>query len=250
MKPESYADYVYFVYVGNNATYGFRNYTDKETGHERGYVMSYDKNQQPEYKEWVFDNGSRRQIRVHKDQRDKQRNERFPNGQLAADFLRNSPECYKSPSGTYSPIGDGEQKQHLVYFREVNESADAKIALDSRTLVLDAQMKAMKLKGEELSDMCSLISVFSTDEEILTLRLLDYAANKPSLFIKLYEDPARKVRALIRKALNATVLSQDGRMIKWEGKLVGADEDDAVSNLIKDEKLKKAIELNLNKFGL
>lgn len=242
MKQPDFSKYVYFVYIGNNKTYGFRNYSDSETGLERGYVTGFDKNNQPIMKEWVFDNGSRRQIRVSSTEKDK-------TGQLAVDFLRNSPECMGSPSGRYVDGENGEKKQVLVYFKEINEAKDAQVALDSRKISIDAQKKALELKGLELEEMASLIGIFSKDEEILTLKVLDYAHNRPTDFLSLYDDPSRKVKALVSKGLHTTVLTQDGKLIKWEGKVVGADFDDAVSTLMKDEKLKKAIELNISKFG-
>jgi len=243
MKPQDFSNYIYFVYLGNNKTYGFRNYVDKETGLERGYCIGYDKNQQPIYKEWVFDNESRRQVRVSNTEKDK-------TGQLAVDFLKSSPECMDSPNGRYVEGENGEPKQVLIYFKEVNQSKDAKIALESSRTKFEAQRKALEIKGEELVEMCSLIGIFDKEEEIMTMKLLDYASNKPKQFLDLSNDPARKVRALIRRAIQATVLSTDGKLIKWEGKVVGADEDDAVSNLLKDEKLKKGIEHNLAKFGV
>jgi hypothetical protein len=38
-------------------------------------------------------------------------------------------------------------------------------------------------------------------------------------------------------------------MIKWEGKTIGADEEDAVSALSKDAKLLDAVKVNMQKFG-
>lgn len=242
MKPQDFSDYVYFVYIGNNKTYGFRNYTDGETGQERGYCIGFDKNQQPLYKEWTFDNESRRQVRVSSKEKDK-------TGQLAVDFLRSSPECVGSPNGRYVTDEKGEPKQVMIYFKEANEAKDARLALESSKTKFEAQKRALEFKGEELTEMCSLIGIFAQDEEIMTMKLLDYASNKPKQFLDLCNDSARKVRSLIRRALNATVLTLDGKLIKWEGKMIGADEDDAVSNLIKDEKLKKGIEHNLIKFG-
>lgn len=241
-KLPDFSKYIYFVYLGNNKTYGFRNYTDASSGQERGYVTGFDKFGQPLYKEWVFDNDSRRQVRVHMEEKDK-------TGQLAVDFLRNSPECLNSPSGRYAQGDDGKNTQYLVYFKEVNESKDAEIALSSRKISIDAQRKALELKGAELEEMASFVNVFSKDEEILTLKVLDFANNRSQDFLKLHDDPSRKVKALINKGLHSGVLTKDGLMIKWEGKTVGADFDEAVSNLVKDEKLKKAIELNLSKFG-
>lgn len=242
-KLPNFNDYVYFVYLGNNKTYGFRNYNDPSTGLERGYVTGFDKQGNPVMHEWVFDNDSRRQIRVSVNQKDK-------NGQTAIEFLRNCPECAGSPNGRYVIGPNGEQKQVMVYFKEINEAADAEKALASRKISIEAQKKAFDLKGAELIEMASFVNVFDADEGILMVKVLDFAHNRPADFLRVYDDPARKVKALINKALHTSILSKDGQMIKWEGKVVGADFDDAVTNLMKDEKLKKAIELNLSKFGV
>jgi hypothetical protein len=242
-KLPNFNDYAYFVYLGNNKTYGFRNYTDPSTGLECGYVTGFDKHGSPVYKEWVFDNDSRRQIRVGINEIDKEKKK-------AIDFLRNCPECFGSPNGRYVIGANGEQKQVLAYFKEINETADAEKALASRKISIDAQKKALELKGAELVEMASFVNVFNSDEGILMVKVLDFAHNRPADFLAIYDDPARKVKALLNKALHASVLSKDGQMIKWEGKVIGADFDDAVSNLMKDEKLKKAIELNLSKFGV
>jgi hypothetical protein len=234
---KKFEDYVYFVYIGNNVRYGFMTYRDPITGNTKGYVIGKDDKGQPIYKKWRFNYDSQRQIRVHKEEKDL-------NGQSAIEFLRGSPECLGGPNGT---MVNGTQV--LAYFKEMNDARDASIALESRELSLKAQNYAVALKGTELIDTAAVIGLFHPDEETLRLRVLDYASNYPKKFLDLVEDPSKKVKALLKKAINSSVFSLDGKQIKWEGKLIGADEDDAVSNLLKDEKLRKAIELNLSKFG-
>jgi hypothetical protein len=233
----NFEDYVHFVYLGNNVRYGFMTYRDPITGNTKGYVMGKDEKGQPIYRKWRFNYDSQRQIRVHKEETD-------INGQSAIEFLRNSPECLGGPNGH---MVNGTQV--LAYFKEVNEGKDAAIALESREISLRAQTHAIGLKGQELIDIGAVIGLFDKDEEKLRLRVLDYASNYPTKFLELVEDPSKKVKALVKKAINSQVFSKDGKQIKWETKMIGADEDDAVSNLLKDEKLRKAIELNLAKFG-
>jgi hypothetical protein len=234
---KKFEDFIYFVYLGNNKRYGFQTYRDGVTGQTCGYVLGKDDKGNPLYKKWSFNTDSQRQIRVHKEERD-------VNGQSAAEFLRNSPECFGSPNGH---IVDGNQV--LAYFKEVNDGKDAEIALESRAMSLKAQNHAISLKGQALIDFAALIGIFSSDEGTLSLRVLDYASNFPKKYLDMVEDPSAKVKALVKKAINSSVFHMDGKQIKWETKMIGADEDDAVSNLLKDEKLRKAVELNLAKFG-
>lgn len=234
---KNFGDYTYFVYLGNNKRYGFQTYKDPVTGQTIGYVIGKDDKGHPIYKRWSFNFDSQRQIRVGKEEKDL-------NGRLAVDFLRNSPECYGSPNGY---IDNGVQV--FAYFKEVNAAKDAEVALESRTVSIKAQSHALNLKGQALIDLAAVIGIFHNDEEVLRMKVLDYASNFPKKYLELIDDPSQKVKALLQKALNAGVFNKDGRQIKWENKLIGADEDEAISTLMKDEKLKKAIETNLAKFG-
>lgn len=234
---KNFGDYTYFIYIANNKSYGFATYRDPKTGLTRGFRIGKDDKGQPIYKKWRFNNDSMRIVRIGKDEVDL-------DGQNAIEFLRNSPECKGSPNGAY--VGDS---QVLVYFKEMNEAQDAKNAVDTRKLSIEAQNEALKLKGNDLVDFAAIIGVFNADPDIMTHRVLDYASNFPQKMLEYVGDPSRKVKALLQRALNAGVFNIDGKQVKWEGKIIGADEDDAVSTLLKDEKLKKAIELNLSKFG-
>ena len=235
---KNFGNYAYFYFLGGNPSYSFRSYNDPNTGMEVGYVTGYDKNKQPIYKSWYFDNGSKRQIRVSKEEIDL-------TGRSAIEFLRNSPECYKSTNGAYDYNG----KQLGAYFKEIDEDKDAVDAVSTRAIVVDAQAKALKLKGQKLTDVASYIGVFSDKDAIKVHRVLDYASNFPDKFLALVDDPSLEIKSLVKKALNDGIFKQDGKMIKWEGKTIGADEDDAVSALLKDAKLLDAVKVHLQKFG-
>lgn len=234
---KQFGDYTYFLYVGNNPNYSFRNYVDPTTGQERGYVVGFDKNGQPVYKEWFFNYSSRRQVRISNQEVDLK-------GQKAVDFLKSSPEFYGNPSGHYV---DG--KQVLFMFKEINEEADAAAAVDSRLRVIDAQKKAADLKGQTLRDVAAIIGVFSPSDSVCKHRVLDFAANFPDKFLAVVDDATLKVRSLVKKAINDGVFKVQGKVISWEGKTLGGDEDEAVAALVSDPTLKAAVELNLKKFG-
>jgi hypothetical protein len=230
-------DYIYFVYMGNNASYGFMTYTDHVTGKSIGYVEGYTSNNQPIYKKWKWNNDSFRIVRVGKQQQDL-------TGQLASEFLRNSPGCKDSPNGTYV---NGVQYDH--YIKEIKEEADAEKAIEARVKYADALTKALALKGRDLVDVAAILGVHNQKPSVTKYKVVDYASNYPDKFIQLLEDPAIKVRSLVRRAVDGNVFKKDGPMIMWEDKLIGADEDAAVSAILKDEKLRKAVETNLAKFG-
>lgn len=236
---QSYDDYVFFIFdpTRMNKKFGFRTYNDKKNN-ECGYVMGVDKDGSPLYKKWSFDRDSRRTIRVHKDEVDK-------NGQKAVDFLRNSPECAGSPNGTY--LANGTQIDH--YFKEVDDTKDAKKALDILLVKSSAITKAASIKGQDLIDVCAMIGVMNKPEEVMRFKLMDYAQNFPEKLLGLVEDPTRKVRSLIRRGIEASVFVKDGPMIKWEGKIIGADEDNAVANLLKDKALLDTVDEVIKKLS-
>lgn len=239
---KNFGDYTYFVYIGNNKSYGFMTYNDQRTGLGTGFVTGKDDKGRPIYKKWRFNNDSMRQIRIGKDEVDLE-------GKNAIEFLRSSPECMASPNGHYVQDDKGAKKQVLVYFKELNEAKDAKEAVESRMKNIDAISKVTKLKGEKLRDFAAIIGVFSDEDDILMHRVMDYASNFPTKTLELLEDSTSDVKALVKKALKSQVFVEDGKQIKWEGKLIGADESEAISTILKDDKLRKAIELHLAKFG-
>lgn len=237
MAQVNYGDFHYFYYLGNNRHYGFATYRDPVTGRQRGYVEAIDKNGQPVYKYWHFNMDSLRIKRVGKLEKDL-------NGQLAVDFLRDAPSCYKSKNGEF--VAD---KQVNFFYKEVDEAGDARDVVKTRKLGIDAQSAAVNLSGQELIDIATLIGVFSEKDDILTHRVLDFASNQPTKFLEMIKDPTVKVRSLIRRCVNANVFKEDGPMITWETKIIGIDENEAVANLMKDAKLLEAAKASLARFG-
>ena len=238
MAKTNYGDFHYFNYIAMNPSYGFATYKDPKTGSARGYVIGYDKNNQPIYKYWHFNYDSQKIKRVGKDEVDL-------NKQSAYDFLRDAPACMGSHNGEY--FGDG--KQTGYFYKEINTAKDAKEAIDSRKGLIKAQAAALELKGQELEDVAGYLGVFDVSDDEKSHRILDFASNAPTKFLELIEDKTLKVRSLLRKSVRQGVLKEEGRMISWESKPIGADEDEAVATLMKDDKLKKAIETHLSKIG-
>lgn len=236
----NYDDYVFFIFDPSrmNKKFGFRTYDDKRgntIGYEKG---GKEKDGTPSYKKWSFDRDSRRTIRVHVDEQDNK-------GLKAVDFLRNSPACAGSPNGTYTANG----VQLDYYFKEVNEAGDAKKALDILLVKSKAITKAATVTGQDLIDVCALIGVMNKPEEILRFRLMDYAQNFPEKLLEMVEDPTRQVRSLVRRAIESNVFLKDGPVIKWENKIIGANEDIAVSNLLADKTLLSTVETVVKKLS-
>jgi len=238
MAKTNYGDFHYFNYIALNPSYGFATYKDPVTGSARGYVIGLDKNGQPIYKYWHFNYDSQKIKRVGKEERDL-------NKQLAYDFLREAPACMGSQNGEYF----GEGKQTGYFYKEINTAKDAKEAVDSRKNLIKAQAAALELKGQELDDVASYLGVFDVSADEKTHRVLDYSSNEPTKFLALLEDKTLKLRSFIRTAVSRGVLKEEGKAVYWELKQIGADEEDAVATLMKDDKLKKAIETNLSKVG-
>jgi len=235
----SYDEYVFFIFdpTRMNRKFGFRTYDDKRNN-VIGYVQGVEKDGSPAYKKWSFDRDSRRTIRVHVDEQDK-------NGQKAVEFLRNSPACAGSPNGTY--LANGTQIDY--YFKEVNEAGDAKKALDILLIKSKAITKAASVTGQDFIDVCALIGVMNKPEEVMRFKLMDYAQNFPEKLLALVEDPTRKVRSLVRRAVEASVFTKDGPVIKWENKIIGGNEEDAVSNLLSDKTLLDTVEQVVKKLS-
>jgi hypothetical protein len=232
------SDYVNFIFTSPlNRSFAFRTYTN-ELGQEVGFVDGKDAKGQPIYHRWKFDQDGARTIRVHKNKTDI--SEQKLN---AVEYLRKSPNCKDSINGTYA--ADGTQTD--VYFQEMNDEKTARIGLDAERIRLDAQNAALAVKGQEFIDLCALIGVFNKDESVMRYALYDFAKNKPDKFNEVYNDPTRKIRSLIRRAVTDNIISKEGKMLSWENTVLGYDEDDAVRKLGTDESLLKALKANVDK---
>lgn len=158
-------------------------------------------------------------------------------GRKQYDFLKNHPECEGSPNGIYESDGKGGWIQTGISFRELNEAKDAKVALDAERLTTKAKSVAYDLDEETLSEIANIIGYYGPVDDVMRLRVVEWAGVKPTEFNELLESGDRSTRALIRKALQDNVLYEKGKMIMWENHVLGADEDAAVSSLVKDKKV-------------
>lgn len=231
-------DYINFLFTSPlNRSFGFKTYTN-DLGQTIGFIVGKDRDGQPIYHRWKFDQDGARTIRVHKNKTDVS-----PDKLNAVEFLRNSPNCLDSPNGSYGH--DGTQVD--VYFKEMNDAKSAKEGLEAETLRMDAQNLALKVKSQDFIDLCALIGVIDKDESIMRFSLLDFAKNKPEKFTELYNDPVRQLKSIITRGVKAGIITKEGRMLTWENQLLGVDEEDAVRKLKAEENLLKALKTHLDK---
>lgn len=227
--------HVFFVLTRpNKSSYSFREYADKD-GNLKSIVNSRNNG-----------NVIKRQFNFsHKDRTMKiPINQKDIDGNSVVEFLRNHPECEGSPNGDYFDSPEG-VKQRGVYFKELNDGKDAKVAMEARTLATKAQSLVLELDAVDLEEVGFMYGLSSDDIDVLRFKLFEVARQEPQDFLDIVDSKDRKIRALIRKGLRSNTLSKKGKMISWEDTVLGADEDDAVSNLMKDKKLAEAVEKNV-----
>lgn len=233
-------EYVYFVFAkGTNAGYGFSSYTDHAgaLGKPGAVVtISYqlDKSNRPI--PYHFSMGTRdRTIRVEKNKVDM-------NGTSVVEFLRNSPDCKNSPNGNYTKLKDGTMVQSDIFFKEMDEEADAKNALEAKNYRREAENIAASLDLEEVYDVNAILGHFKKGELLARHFLAEIAGNKPDVFMNAYNNPQRKSLALIKKGLQKEILTLQGTVVLWGKTTLGLDEIDAATNIQKDKKVMEGLE--------
>ena len=163
-------------------------------------------------------------MRIKKTQKDRE-------GKSVVEFIENHPECEGSPLN-----------RNITRFKRLNEEKDAELANKAKMTRLEAENAAFNLNPKELEEMCSLLGYPTGSEQMMRHRLLEVAGNDPDFFMGYLEAPDRKVRALIRKAVASKVITLRGTVHKFNETIIGADEDEAVAELLKDKDLKVALE--------
>lgn len=158
------------------------------------------------------------------------------------EFLKNYPTCEGSPYGTYQEDENGRKVQVGVEFRIMNEAQDARVALEADRLVTRAKSDALALDEETLSEIGALIGVYGAPDDMMRFRVVEYAGKRPNDYFNLLATGDRAVRAIVRKAKDQGVFKQKGTSYYWEETLIGADEDGAVTTLLKDRQMIDALQ--------
>jgi len=222
-------NFVYFVLLNPNlAGYSFDSYEDAE-GDLKFYSERRDQYGNPIKKRYKFAK-SQRVVRVPKKKKDE------------VAFLQNSPECYGSPNN----------KGHRVMFKRLDDDGDAQVAIDAIDLTIKAQAVAIRLSGTSLRDVAILCGASGSTESVLKYKCLQYAKQNPDGFLDIVTGVEREkgVRSLIRRGIGEKVVQKKGEMLVWKDETLGVDEDDAVKSLLKNAKLKEALELAVAKSGV
>lgn len=160
------------------------------------------------------------------------------------EFLKNYPTCEGSPYGEYVEQ-DGVMVQIGVQFREMNDAKDAEVALEADALRIKAEGEAYNLDEQTLSEVAANIGLFGKPDNMMRLKVVEYARKRPADFNKIMAQEDRAVRAIVRKAVNERVFNTKGSVIYWDQTLIGADEDSAVATLLKDASMLTALQEKL-----
>ncbi len=162
-------------------------------------------------------------------------------GRSQYEFLANAPMCEGSPNGAY--IGEGEDRiQTGVLFRLMNTDKDAKFALEIAQRKVDAEYSAMKLDEQTLVEMANQIGFYGEPGDQMRHKVYQWAGKRPIEYFEVLKSGDRAVRAIIRKALHEGIFKTKGTVIMWESTIIGSNEDDAVSMLLREKAMLEALQ--------
>lgn len=237
-----------FVFADRNAaaeggSYSFNSYTDiKGALGPSGARIIYDEGQKDRHGRPVGKyfalNQSHYNLQAREDQADTK-------GLLLYDFLRNHPDCEGSPNGTY--IGDGEDKIQLgVKFKLMNTAKDAQVALDAGIQKTKAQASALELDDNTLQEVAAHIGAFGEADELMRVKVYDWAGKRPKDYFEILHSGDRAVRAIIRKAIIDGIFRKQGEVIMWDNTVIGSNENSAVSTLLGDKRMLDALQENVD----
>lgn len=162
------------------------------------------------------------------------------------DFLKNYPACEGSPYGEYILDKDtGKTVQLGVMFRELNTAKDAEVALEADKLRIKAQAEVLALDEETLEEVAAILGHYGAVDEVMRLKVLEFAGKRPSDYFEMMKSGDRKIRAIVRKALDKGIFTKKGSIIMFENTVVGSDEDQAIGTLVRDGQMLNALEEKL-----
>ena len=185
------------------------------------------------------------------------RNMRIPEGQImfapvygneepekvsVVEFLLNHPECVGSPNNT------GQR----FMFKLMDTDGDAKLAIEARKIKVKAENVALTLEGDKLRAVAAMVGYRPKgeySENMATHHCMESAARDPEFFLGIVDDDTIEMRAFVRQAIDADVVSLKGDMVFWGKVLLGNDEEEAAGKLISDEQLYRGIKAKMKKLG-
>jgi len=245
IRPYDSTRFKWFVVVGDGldrinrgGTISFRHYTDHagalgEPGRLIEYITSKGSDGKALSKFFVLDE-SRRRLQVRETDKDM-------NGVSQYEFLKNYPECEGSPNGHYIEV-DGVEIQQGVIFRELDSDKDADVALEAEAQRTKAKSSAFNLDDKTMQEIAANIGFFGSPGSQMRLTVLEFAEKRPADYFKLLNAGDRNVRAIVRKAIADGLFTVKGSIIYWETTVMGADENEAVARILKDEQILNALQ--------
>lgn len=224
--------------VGSGGSHSFRGYTDHANAHGRGsgayiqYVTSKNEQGRDVGKFFTFDE-SRRRFQVRETEQDVNQISQY-------DFLRFAPDCEGSPNGSYVSI-DGVEVQSGIMYRELNTAKDATAALEAESRRAEAQSSVLKLDPQTLLELGAFIGAFGEADNVMKLKVLDWAGKRPVDYFNLLNAGDRALRALVRKSLADGIFVKKGEIIYWADTMIGASEDLAITTLAQNPQMFNAL---------
>lgn len=250
--------------VASGKSYSFRAYTDRigQFGNPGATVIfddgTKDKTGRPIGKGFSVGQ-SHYKLQAREGQRDVE-------NKMLHEFFSFAPFCEGSPNGDYfdkegNPVPlfelkdrnknierlrSGEISQINVKIKLMDDEKDAELALETGLKRAEAQLSVGQIDTETLVELAALIGEFDKPEKMLRLRLYEYAGKYPLDYFKLLNLGDRGIRALIRKGVADRVLTKKGEIIYWNETVLGGNEDAAVSTLMSDADMQKALKEKIN----
>jgi hypothetical protein len=136
-----------------------------------------------------------------------------------------------------------------IVFKKVDENKDAKEVVSVKANRIKAESEALNLidRPEKLAEIAQLLGVFKDDTDQQHRAVLEFAGQHPDRFMEMLDAPDSEIKALVLKGVNAGTLRQTGKVISWDSEVLGADVDDAVKALVKDQNKLKALKAAVKK---
>lgn len=200
------------------------------------YVDSKDHNNRDKPKRFLF-NESFRRLMTRASDKDNY-------GISQYDWLKNYPTCEGSPYGDYVEE-NGVRIQIGVQFRELDSAKDAEVALQADVKRIEAQADVLALDEQTLTEIAAILGQYGEPDQLMRLKVLEFAGKQPSNYFKYKNAGDRAVRAIVRKALKEKVFTTKGEIIMWDSTVIGANEDAAVSKILTDQSILDALQEKL-----
>lgn len=163
----------------------------------------------------------------------------IPERRLAVEFLKAQPQV------AYG-VANIKAKSEYVLFTKEEEAANSN---KEKKVKRTAFSLFEKLTLDDMAEILEIIGVraSSLSRDVIEDRLSDYMEEYPTKFIAIVEDPNRKHKTFVRKALDKGVLTMQDGAVMFNEIVVGYDADSAAARLFSEDNAKtlEAIKENM-----